>query len=237
MGRFSQVTLTGIISDMIEELRHRETATEEEVRKAIEALASVGVNLTQDQRRIVDSLSLRQKLKQSPEVVFCRFDDRINRLGFAVDAKKIFSSFLMGVLTLEGDDALIEQCLRIDELNDDEFSQGVTSFVQQTPGLLNEYQVSTLQEAFEKIKERGRTKVYVWNYSSNSYQLLESLTEEQLSVLPWGGTIQVGGSTPIIQGTLTLARDLSFEFGFASLSINGIDFSLPENDDHFSLRN
>ena len=61
------------------------------------------------------------------------------------------------------------------------------------------------------------------------------MTEEQLSVLPWGGTIQIGGPNPSVEATLAIARDFSFEFGVATLHINGIKFSLSENDDYFSM--
>ncbi len=204
-----------------------------ELRNAARILSTIGIDLTEEQQKMLD---LYEELIVNFEGVFHRFRDRIQRLGFDEKAQEIFHSFLKGVLLLEGEKVLIEQCLRVDDLDDESLSLGIESFVQQTPELLDEFQVGTLIEAFEMIKEKGKSKVYVWNYASKTYQLLEPLTKEQLSVLPWGGKIQIDGPQPLIQATFQI-KDHSYEFGFARLFINGIAFTLHENEVFFSTMN
>lgn len=138
---------------------------------------------------------------------------------------KDYNEVIRGASLLEGEDHKVTNA--VDRVSDENLETVVNHFLQATERLKEQYDVKSVHELFEIIKEYGKSKLFLWN--GQRYQAVE-VPEVEKDILPWGGVIRSGGPKQEVS-VLGVTQDYEISLSDDSIIINGHKFDKMLPDD------
>ena len=184
-----------------------------------------GIELTQNQLDQIAALSTESTHDfrvSGEDLVRQQLSERLQEIEALDEASQYIFGLIDGAEMLEGLGS--ETLTAITDLSDSDFKALVADLLVSMPQFLAETGVSDIKQLFEHIRSLGKARVLIWNFQTQEYEELE-MNEEQKQVLPWGGTIKIGGLEPGITDTFQIMQNSDYQFDPFSLSINGVLFS------------
>ncbi len=134
---------------------------------------------------------------------------------------KAFNEFVRGASLLGGaENKFLDQ---IENMETEELREVVDKYEQIEDGLKQQYKTNTVYEAFEKVREAGRTKLFLWQ--DGKYNEVD-VPDEDKEGLPWAGEIRSGGPSPAVTGIVGVGQDYDIKLLSGSIEINGHRFAL-----------
>ena len=157
-----------------------------------------------------------------PEKTYAeRVTAQYERVAQLMDAEKahFFNEFIRGASLLENDTTHF--LTQVETLSDKELAQTVSLMQEDAAAFMDETAATAIYTTFEKIKEVGRTKLFVWD--EGSYREIE-VADTEKNLLPWAGEVRAGGPQQSVTGIVGIAKDYNFELGDTFIEVNGHRF-------------
>jgi len=135
-----------------------------------------------------------------------------------------FNEFVRGICFLHEDEDFL---LQMEGLHAEELIEAATKFGTDSQDLKDLYGVESVYEAFEAIKQGGRTQILI--YGRGEYKQMP-IADEDMRALPWGGTILIGGPKTSIQGVNFVGKSYDIEIDpfLKTVTINGHPIRKPD---------
>ncbi|MCB9800642.1 MAG: hypothetical protein H6773_00500 [Pseudomonadales bacterium] len=140
---------------------------------------------------------------------------RISRL-LGEQKANFFNEFIRGTSLL--DPTEMGFLSQVEQLLDSDLEEIINTTEKDYHRFIEQFNANSVYNAFEKIAEGGRTKIYIWR--DGKYKLV-NVNEKLEKELPWAGEIKVGGPDQAIRGIVGIAKNYDIRLGNNSVEING----------------